>query len=209
MVLFLSRPSESRSRCPHQPPASVLADQRYLQQVFTQGFLAQAPHCRLCRPRPWPPSRAGWRCTIATGTTWSFAGRTPGTSTTRTDWSCALACRGAMGSQVHAARSLRAGDLLVRIPLALALSHSHASRLPVGRAVAAFVQRRYRPKLFPYLSPKALARGAMLMVMIANRCTGVGPWREYVHTLPDRFDDSLWWPQALVDALPQVRPHEL
>lgn len=111
--------------------------------------------------------------------------------------------RGAMGCQVHAARSLRAGDLLVRIPLSLALSHSRASRLPVGRAVAAFVKRRYRPALFPQLSRKAVARGAMLMVMIANRCRGVGPWREYVHTLPDSFGDALWWPQALVNALPQ------
>ena len=45
-------------------------------------------------------------------------------------------------------------------------------RLPVGRAVAAFVKRRYRPALFPQLSRKAVARGAMLMVMIANRCAG-------------------------------------
>ena len=139
---------------------------------------------------------------------WSSAGQTPDTSATRTNRPRVLARRGAMGCQVHAARSLSAGDLLVRIPLALALSHSRASRLPVGRAVAAFVKRRYRPALFPQLSRKAVARGAMLMVMIANRCAGVGPWREYVHTLPDSFDDALWWPPALVNALPQVSAHQ-
>ena len=111
-----------------------------------------------------------------------------------------------MGYQVHAARPLNAGDLIVRIPLTLALSHSRVASLPIGRAVAALVRRCYRPDRFPQVSRKALARGAMLMAMIAGRSSGAGNWHEYARSLPESFEDALWWPQRLVDALPQVTP---
>ena len=105
-----------------------------------------------------------------------------------------------MGSQVHAARALSAGDLIVRMPLDVVLSHSRVCELPIGEAVAAYVRRHYRPALSP--CRKAVARGAMLMALIAKRCAG--RWREYVCALPDTFNDALWWPQGLVDALPPV-----
>ena len=103
---------------------------------------------------------------------------------------------GQYGFSGFATADIPAGTTLLSLPYAKALNELYAAGTPVGKAAASLVATH----------PDRLSgRNILYLVMIAEAAEtdnqSAAPFGPYLRSLPQRFDDPLWWGQSELQEL--------